>query len=260
MAIEKTGGEVDVSSGFENPTTFEENGMVDHIDIDGLNQLTEYYVRGYILEDGNTTYSDNTLSFTTDVNFPAELQRVDYIESDNDCYILLRSLQTQDITTIKCKCQGYASNSTIFGSRESGVSLQLFSNNSGVYSFRYFSSTALDSNQNHTDYLEFVYENDMADFNGEQISNLNPPSQISEPIMLFGNNNSGTYTPHVFCKIYEFQTNLCHLIPCYIKPGEQMIDEQGRTRYSGECGMWDVDNNIFYGNEGNGMFIPGNDI
>ena len=177
MAIEKTGVEVDVSSAFESPTTFEENGMVDHIDIDGLNQLTEYYVRGYIIENGSTTYSDNTLSFNTTFDWPEELQMVEYLESDGDCYIILQNVPTQDINMLHVKCQGYTGNATLLGSSESGVSLQLFSNDRTEYSFRFFSSSALDSGVNSNDLLEFSYENDIADFNGSQISNTNPTNK-----------------------------------------------------------------------------------
>ena len=260
MAIEKTGVEVDVSSSFESPTTFEENGMVDHIDIDGLNQLTEYYVRGYIIENGSTTYSDNTLSFNTTFDWPEELQMVEYLESDGDCYILLQNVPTQDINMLRVKCQGYTGNATLFGSRESGDSLQLFSNNRTEYSFRFFSSSALDSGVNSNDLLEFSYENDIADFNGSQISNTNPTTPISEPVLLFGLNNQGTYVLHDHAKFYEFVTNLCYLIPCYIKPGETIEDTKGQTCVGGDCGFYDVLNQCFYSNDGTANFIPGPDL
>lgn len=260
MAIEKTGVEVDVTSGFENPTSFEENGMVDHIDIDGLNQLTEYYVRGYIIQNGSTTYSDNTLSFNTTFNFPEELQRVEYLESDGDCYILLNGVPTQDITTMNVKCQGYQNEKSLFGASENGMFIDLYGNIDGHYCVRWFSGNELVSNQNCFDPLDFSFENDIADFNGEQVSNTDPVNSIGTPILLFGVNNEGTYVLHDHAKINEFITNMCYLIPCYVKPGETIEDVKGQTCFPGECGFYDVLNQCFYSNDGTSPFIPGPDL
>lgn len=260
MAIEKTGVQVDVDNQFNNPTSFEENGIVDHIDIDGLNQLTEYYVRGYIIEDGSTTYSDNTLSFNTTFNFPEELQRVEYLESDRDCYIILQDVQTQDISTLQVKCQGYSNEESIFGVVENGSALELYGDNDGHYCVKWFSSNRLNSNQNYNDLLEFSYENDIADFSGEQVINPYSTNQINEPILLFGVNDGGNYRLQEHAKIYEFITNLCYLLPCYVKPGETIEDTKGQTCYAGDCGFYDVLNNRFYSNDGSGNFIPGSDL
>lgn len=259
MAIEKTGVEVDLTSEFENPTSFEENGMVDHVDIDGLSQLTNYYVRGFLVQDGQKTYSDNILDFTTDIDLPSELQRVEYLESDGDCYILL-NIPTQDITEIQCKCTGYSSQGVIFGVKEQGDELLLADNSHGKYMFRFFSSHDLDSTQNSIDFLDFSYKDDIANFNGEQILNPYQTNPISLQLLLFGVNNEGNYELQDHCKIHEFRSNLCFLVPCYVKPGETIEDVKGQTCFAGECGFYDVLNQCFYSNDGTSMFIPGPDL
>lgn len=61
----KTGVEIDTSADFSNPTSYEEDGVATFVDVDSLNDNTTYYVRAYIIDDGNTIYSDTYSSFTT---------------------------------------------------------------------------------------------------------------------------------------------------------------------------------------------------
>lgn len=65
MAITKTGIWVDTSNSFTNPLIYEENGQVSSIVADNLTSNTFYYVKGYIISDGVTIYSDNTRTFST---------------------------------------------------------------------------------------------------------------------------------------------------------------------------------------------------
>lgn len=65
MAITKTGVQIDVSSSFSNPTVFEQNGRVTSINVNNLAPSQRYYVRGYVISDGTTVYSQNFRSFDT---------------------------------------------------------------------------------------------------------------------------------------------------------------------------------------------------
>ena len=65
MAIEKTGILVDTSSLFNNPSRFEEGGVVRTITATNLTPNTRYYVKGYVIKDGITVYSSNTQDFLT---------------------------------------------------------------------------------------------------------------------------------------------------------------------------------------------------
>ena len=53
--ITKTGVEIDTDPLFSNPTAYEENGAVNTIAIDNLDAETTYYVRGYVVWNGQTT-------------------------------------------------------------------------------------------------------------------------------------------------------------------------------------------------------------
>ena len=63
--VTKTGVEVDTDPLFSNPQTFEENGAVSVVSVSGLNDDTTYYVRAYVIDNGTTTYSNNSSNFTT---------------------------------------------------------------------------------------------------------------------------------------------------------------------------------------------------
>lgn len=63
--ISKTGVEIDTTNQFLNPETFEQSGTQSTIAVTGLNSETTYYVRAYVIQNGNTIYSTNVESFTT---------------------------------------------------------------------------------------------------------------------------------------------------------------------------------------------------
>ena len=50
------------------------------------------------------------------------------------------------------------------------------------------------------------------------------------------------------------------LYPCYVKSGKTFVDNKGNVCQAGTPGMYDVENNIFYTNDGTGAFIVGPDI
>lgn len=63
--VTKTGIELDTDPGFSNPIRFEIDGAANSVDVSGLEMDTQYYVRGYIVKDGSTIYSNNVLEFRT---------------------------------------------------------------------------------------------------------------------------------------------------------------------------------------------------
>ena len=85
MAITKTGVEVDTNNTFENAHVFEENGAVNSITVSGLNADTSYYVRAYVIQDGNKIYGSDVETFQTTVDV------VDYfyVENDDDNKVFL---------------------------------------------------------------------------------------------------------------------------------------------------------------------------
>lgn len=70
MAISKTGVEVDTNNTFENADVFEENGAVNSITVSGLNADTSYYVRAYVIQDGNKIYGSEVETFETESSGP----------------------------------------------------------------------------------------------------------------------------------------------------------------------------------------------
>lgn len=78
MAISKTGVEVDTNNTFENADVFEENGAVNSITVSGLNADTSYYVRAYVIQDGNKIYGSEVETFQTTAG------AVDYFYVENE--------------------------------------------------------------------------------------------------------------------------------------------------------------------------------
>lgn len=248
---------------FNNPIIFQESGETDHIDVDGLEQMENYYVRGFVQDDGEKVYSDNVLSFQTKANLPSQLQMVEYLESDYNSYIILNLIDVNHITDIKCRCRGYGGDYSIFGAEmNDGVALKLGSDIDNRYYFSYFSQQQVRSSQDSNDDVNFYYHYPgSAYFNEEEIENVFDRDGFGTvKMMLFGNNNYGNLEPYLHSRIYYFKTNNCILVPCYVRPGENIEDTNGRTRFAGDCGFYDVMNNNFYGNDGFGNFIPGEDV
>lgn len=78
MAISKTGVEVDTNNTFQNADVFEENGAVNSITVSGLNADTSYYVRAYVIQDGNKIYGSEVETFQTTAG------AVDYFYVENE--------------------------------------------------------------------------------------------------------------------------------------------------------------------------------
>lgn len=273
MAIEKTGVEVDVSSSFESPTTFEENGIVDHIDIDGLNQLTEYYVRGYIIENGSTTYSDNTLSFNTIYSLPPELQECEFIESDGNCFIDT-GIYLDTYSNLETKI--YVPQGASFGLFGGRTDVRT-KNFCGIRnSNQYISMQITNSNTQYQalvetiDDMTVIFKNNGKDFeiDDEQGNTLasNQSAQNATCVQtcyLFDMNNNGVgYGMAVdTTKIYYFKKEgVFWLVPCYVKPGETFVDVKGNPCIPGTAGFIDVLSNQFFTNDGPGDFRVGPDL
>ena len=265
--ITKTGVEIDTDPSFSNPTAYEENGAVNSVNVDTLTAETTYYVRGYVIWNNTKIYSSNTLNFTTAQGsiLPAELQACEWLETDGNAYINT-GLKSTDITTLKCKCycQGEVN---IFGARLNSPyhSFQLGTNASGKYLFIYdngaSSSQITVSNQSNTDILEFeIKDNGKIYFNNVEYANRKGTYYTNYNIFLFGINSVGNALINIYDKIYYWQTNICDLIPCYVKSGQTIVDNKGNTCSAGTCGMYDIVNQVFYTNDGTGTFSKGADI
>ena len=81
-------------------------------------------------------------------------------------------------------------------------------------------------------------------------------------------NNNGTAFSHGSCRFYSLYidysngTQIYHISmqPCYVKTGKTFKDIKGNTCPAGTIGMYDIINNDFYTNDGDGTFTKGNDI
>lgn len=270
--VSKTGVEIDTDPSFSNPTQYEENGAVNTIAIDNLDAETTYYVRAYVIWSGQTIYSSNSLNFTTTHTsiLPAELQGVEYLQTDGNAYINLGiKLDTYD--TLECVAiVPSGASKGIFGARTTNA-IRAFYTNRTASGFLRFSVNH--NGSNYADYnniaeVEVKFYQNLKNFyiyyNNEIVAqNTSTQNTTTEyDAYLFAYNNEGVISSILNgLKIKRFiYKNQINLYPCYIKAGQTFVDNKGNTCTAGTCGMYDVVNHVFYTNDGTGTFSKGADI
>lgn len=271
--IIKTGVEIDTDPTFSNPTAYEENGAVNTIAIDNLTAETTYYVRGYVVWNGQTIYSSNSLNFTTAHTsiLPAELQGCEYLETDGNCFIIINET-LGDISTLEVAGK-IELGGNLIGTGTTGGCLNIgISNydNKYVYYARCWQST------NNSKISDIELGNEVViiidksaktiSFNGNIINITGTYSTAgnSQKMRLFAAYFSN-YSPYTFLsqigtKIKYYKTNNVQIYCCYVKSGQTYTDDKGNVCSAGTCGMYDVVNNVFYTNDGTGTFSKGGDI
>ena len=171
MAIEKTGILVDTSTSFTNPSRFEEAGKVSTISASNLTPNTRYYVKGYVIQDGTTIYSNNIQNFYTDDT------NIDYFTLSNATnttnYIELSSEGSVDPITLEYSKDGdnwtswtYSSGSVLALSLESGEHISFRGNNQhfsqDVYRYTHIDVSASTGHEGTDKYYYFSSSGDIA--------------------------------------------------------------------------------------------------
>ena len=260
--ITKTGVEIDTDPTFSNPTSYEQNGSVNSIAIDNLTAETTYYVRGYVVWNGQTIYSSNSLNFTTAQAsiLPAELQGCEYLQGDGNSGIKLNMFNQNSINSIELEYMGDG----VFSSRsDNGTFLQVSQYNyhaiARYYTTRSMIESQVDISQNWCKFSINDIENKY-NFNSEQYNNPNSIiKNVGNYLVLFAT-NYGTIEYYHGTKLKYIKTNLFEMYPCYIKAGKTFINQYGNICPAGTCGMYDVVNQVFYTNDSTGTFSKGADI
>lgn len=273
--VSKTGVEIDTDATFSNPTAYEENGTVTTIAVDNLTAETTYYVRGYVVWNGQTIYSSNSLNFTTESGsiLPAELQACEYLEADGNSFFAPESNEfiADNIDYLKTKL-------VIDGNNDCGIigvitpspryffTIQLFNNS---YTFGMFCdlSHRWASSLSTGTILDIDFDKNAKKLIVNNITqNLENQIFYSIPyyikifaIIVLGN-PSNFLPANSGSKIWYIETNTFKLYPCYVKAGQTFTDNKGNVCSAGTCGMYDVVNQVFYTNDGTGTFLHGADI
>ncbi len=256
--ITKTGAEVDTDWNFSNPYEYEVNNWATSVNVTGLNPSVQYYVRGYVIYDGNKVYSSaNTLQTLL---LPPELQLCEYLQTDGNAYIQTDVIGN-DINTCECKCYSTSNNAFIFYCHYDNTTnaFDLLINNTSPYKYttRIFRSNTDVSNVVKGNLLTFKFNryHNKVQFNDQVINYTHSLGSNTGRVVLFTTmgNNSGT-------QMYYWASNVAKFYSCYVKTGETYVDNKGNTCSANTAGMCDILTGTFYTNDGGGNFTHGNDI
>lgn len=258
--VTKTGIELDTDPSFSNPIRFEIDGAANSVDVSGLEMDTQYYVRGYVIWNGQTIYSANSLNFTTESGsiLPKELQACEYLETSGTQDIIIPEILFQNthiyFNAHLVDTTGLAGwndqNTNSFGTYNHGLYLGGV-RTTNVFSdyieteWHYITNQKPTLIYNQTTYTGggFFYPNGTFDgFHLFKIAGFNGLTGKFKNYEVVSNNVT-----------YTFQ-------PCYVKTGETFVDVKGNTCSAGTPGMYDVVNHVFYTNDGTGTFSHGADI
>lgn len=264
--VSKTGVQVDTTPTFSNPISYEENGAVNTIAVDNLTAETTYYVRAYVIWSLKTTYSSNSLNFTTESSsiLPAELQGVEYLQGDGNAYIDT-GIIANNILQVSGKFNGNNDlNRSFFGAKTTNnpnYFFMLYYSSNGLLSLRPFSDTSGTKTYTLNANVDFTFTYDKIQkkytINSYNGSYTTAHQSIGRNLLLFVMDYSLDKSKG---KIYHIETNVFNMYPCYIKSGKTFVDNKGFTCSSGTAGMYDIVNSKFYTNDGTGAFLVGADI
>jgi hypothetical protein len=257
--ITKTGAEVDTDWNFSNPYEYEVNNWATSVNVTGLNPSVQYYVRGYVIYDGNKVYSKNATTLQT-LLLPPQLQLCEYLQTDGNAYIQT-DVVGSDINTCECKCYSTSNNAFIFYCHYDNTTnaFDLLINNTSPYKYttRIFRSNTDVSNVVKGNLLTFKFNryHNRVQFNDQVINYTHSLGSNTGRVVLFttSGNNSGT-------QMYYWTSNVAKFYSCYVKTGETYEDNKGNTCSAGTAGMCDILTGTFYTNDGGGGFTHGNDI
>lgn len=197
-------------------------------------------------------YAPVSIAHPPEYAVPSGYTQLQYIESSGAQYIDTGYKPNQD-TTISARAQ-YLDDSTtfpvVFGAREGSSNqfwLFLDTNNTDVFSARY-GTNQVDVDAGTTEEHDFSLAKNVFSVDEESATAPAATFQSAYTAFLFAVNSSGS--PNYYaavrmysCSIKDDGTVVRSFVPC-INP-------------SGEVGLYDTVNNVFYGNAGTGDFTAG---
>lgn len=186
------------------------------------------------------------------------LQPCEWIMADNNSYISTNYL-LKDVTYINIKyifdSTVTIANASVFGSTKTPY---LMIKNDSSTEFGIFCNTGIDVDKSN-DFQNTLFTDTGVYHNGSKIINNTLPQNNTDQLYLFCRLNNGTINAAgTNIKIKQFETNFFNLLSVYVI--DEYTDNKGNECPAGIAGMFDIQNNIFYTNDGGGQFSHGADI
>ena len=218
---------------------------------------TNWNYKGYLIDkNGNVVKYDKLL--------PKEYQQVEYIESTGTQYIDTKIVANSTMKIdLKCKCLG---SSFVFGSRSSSsyeYSGLTFEYNDPI-NVRWGNSVLLTDNKYvvNQDYIVHI-ENGNSSINNNSSQASYGNNFFYGNIYIFAINNNSTSSSIsssqygrnriYYFKIYEGNSIIRDFIPCCSTT--TVVDVDGKECPTGTVGLYDIVNDMFYTNQGDGVFL-----
>ena len=186
------------------------------------------------------------------MGLPNGYRRLEYIQSGGTQFIDTGFKPNQDTRVlIKANFPFTSASSSLFGAREAQTTKN-FSVTSYQNHYRnYYKSTETDLETSVAFSGPFILDKNknIADFGGlKTVTDTYASFSCPVNMYLFALNNNGTAkffssSKIYYCKIYDNGTLVRDFIPCQTT--------------SGDIGLWDDVNSVFYGNDGTGTFTAG---
>ena len=181
------------------------------------------------------------------MSLPRGYKRLEYIQSSGTQYINAGFKPNQN-TRVLCEFLTTASSTSLFGSQEAWGS-KSYSFGGNTASFGANATTSLSLNNGAKHIVDFKKNSILVD--GSVLLNWSGTFQLNYNMYVLANNEKNTTVYYssaklYSCKIYDNGTLVRDFIPCQTT--------------SGEIGLWDDVNSVFYGNAGTGTFTAGPEI
>ena len=274
--ITKTGAEVDTDWNFSNPYEYEVNNWATSVNVTGLNPSVQYYVRGYVIYDGNKVYSSaNTLQTLL---LPPQLQLCEYLQTDGNSYINIYGDEVIPLNNYSIEIKYSLPSTTsvsIFGCREANGNSGLYSLYTGTANqLRLGYANTQDQSLQSTGANAIQYWKNntvkVTKWDGTVLRNASftissNNSAINFSLFGYYDNSASTFSKMLnggkimYSNIVRYGVPK-RLVSSYVKTGETYEDNKGNTCSAGTCGMCDILTGTFYTNDGGGDFTHGNDI
>lgn len=234
-------------------------GVYDYTDLNRVTAAMDEINRMLSAAGYKTGYQPSDVSSEDEGKLPEGYIKLSFIESNGTQYIKTQIYPSNNLRIageISCPLP-LNKTSWIFGGRTStdANAIGIFWwTNTNTWSADYSSNEQRKNFSNgikSDSLLSFDFDKNSLSINSEKVTFMEESFKSSSQIVLFAVNTNGTISSNISCQMYKFKI---------YENGNLVRDYVPCKNPSGIIGLYDLITNQFYGNDGNGNFIAGEEI